>query len=253
MGIIALTAAALFMAERKPKRWLYFAVAVGGSFSCIMSRSRGGLLALFAGLLVLSLFRNRKVFVIIAILGASYRLWLPVSVLQRIDEAYVVDEAGRIEAADTAAQRLTIWRSGMAMIQDRPLGVGLGAFPYFSALYGTILEMRHPDKSAHNEFLRVAAELGVVGFAAFTWLLLRLALSSWRAYRRGSEIGLSGVAFAGLGALIGMSLSSISGTFFFQATISGHFWMVMGLLARSECLSRPEEKPRPEQARWRLA
>jgi O-antigen ligase len=239
MSVIALTTGALYVSTRDRTRWLYLAICLGAAFACIQSRSRGGLLAVFTGLLLVSLLRNRLLFVILVVMAVGYRVWLPASVLQRIDQAYVVSDEGDVEAADTAAQRLTIWRAGLRMIQDRPLGVGLGTFSHFSAMYGTVEDMRHPDKSPHNEFLRVAAELSPVGLLVFVWMLGRLVLSAWRCIRHGKESGLAPMGYAGLGALLGISLASISGTFFFQATIAGHFWMAMGLLGRAECLSRP--------------
>jgi hypothetical protein len=63
--------------------------------------------------------------------------------------------------------------------------------------------------------------------------------------RRGQATGLTAVGFGGLGALLGISLPSMAGTFFFQAILAGHFWMVMGLLARAECLCRPEQESAP--------
>jgi O-antigen ligase len=239
MSVIALTAAALFMTTHTGKRWLYLGVALGGSFASIQSRSRGGLLALFLGWVALSLLRNRTLSVVLVVLGVTYRMWLPDAVLSRIDHAYTVSDEGDVQAADTAAQRLIIWKAGLNMVRDHPLGIGLGTYSHFSAMYGTATELRHPDKSAHNQFVSVAAEFGYPGFAVFLWLLLRLALAAWRSYRHREEIALTHVGFAGLAALMGISFSSMAGTFFFQATIAGHFWMAMGLLGRAECLSRP--------------
>jgi O-antigen ligase len=243
MSLMALTAGALYISttDRK-KRWLYLAICLGASFACIQSRSRGGLLALGIGLLIVTLLRNRIVFVLLVVMAVSYRVWLPDAVLQRVDQAYKVNDEGDVQAADTAAQRITIWKAGLRMIKDRPMGVGLGAFSHFSAMYGTVEDMKHPDKSPHNEFVRLAAELSPVGLLIFVAMLARLTLAAWRCIRLGKESGLNQVGYAGLGALLGISLPSMAGTFFFQATIAGHFWMVMGLLGRAECLARPGRK-----------
>jgi O-antigen ligase len=240
MCLAAVTAVTLFVASKGGRRWLYLLVGIGAAFACIMSRSRGGLLSLFAGLLLISLLRNRKLTVVLIILAVTYRAWLPEAVVARIDEAYVVDEGGDVEAADTAAQRITIWRAAEGMIRDRPAGIGLGTFAHFSALYGTAEDLKHPNKNAHNEFVRVAAELSPVGLFVLLWLLFGVVRSSFRCYRYGADRGLQAAGLAGLAAVIGIGLPSLFGTFLFQAVISGHFWMLAGIVCKGDCLARQD-------------
>ena len=111
LALAGATSLALFVTTPTLIRWLFLGTASGAAFACLHTASRGGLLALFASLLMISLFRNRWVFVLLVVLGLSYRLWLPEVILERIDHAYVVNRTGQIEAADTAEQRLAIWRA----------------------------------------------------------------------------------------------------------------------------------------------
>jgi len=74
--------------------------------------------------------------------------------------ALLFDRFGRL-AGET--QRVWLWRETVEMIRERPLvGWGFGA-------YGTALVARRgplpdfPDVYAHNDYLQLAAELGVVG------------------------------------------------------------------------------------------
>jgi O-antigen ligase len=239
--LVSVTSAALFMATKERVRWGYLVVSVGAAFACISSHSRGGLLSLLVGALVLSLLRNRLVFVLLVLLAVSYKAWLPDVLLERIDKAYTVDDdTGDVEAADTAAQRLAIWKAGLAIIKDHSLGIGLGTYAHFSAEYGTAGELRHPDKNAHNEYMRIAAEMSVAALVAFLWFLAALVVVSWRCYTRGRDVGLGPVGYAGLAAVIGIGLPSCFGTFFFQAIISGHFWMIGGLACRGYILASRE-------------
>jgi O-antigen ligase len=243
--VVAVTTGALFLATKGRIRWLYLLVSVGAGFACISTYSRGGLLALGVSILVLSLLRNRLVFVLLLVLSLSYRAWLPEVALARIDKAYTVDAAGGVEAADTAAQRLTIWKAGLAIIREHPYGIGLGTYPHFSGLYGTAEEMAHPDKNAHNEFVRIAAEMSLVGLAVFLWFLGSVFWAACRCYFKGKELGLGPVGYAGFAAVLGIVLASCFGTFFFQAMISGHFWMVGGLACRGYLLSKRERLESP--------
>jgi O-antigen ligase len=68
------------------------------------------------------------------------------------------------------AQRLAIWRASLESIRERPvLGVGIGNFP-------TVLDQRltlaRAGSSAHNVWLHVAAELGLL--ALIPWIALWL-------------------------------------------------------------------------------
>jgi len=244
---VSVTTAALFMVTKTRVRWAYLLVSVGAAFACISSHSRGGLLSLLVCALILSLLRNRIVFVLLIALALSYQAWLPEAVLGRINKAYVVDDSGDVEAADTAAQRLTIWKAGLAMIEDRPLGIGLGTYSHFSAEYGTGSELHHPDKNAHNEFVRIAAEMSVLGLVAFLWFLASVSFASWRCYVMGRDIGLGPAGYAGFAAVMGISLPSCFGTFFFQAIISGHFWMLGGLACKAYLIAKRERAEEPSK------
>jgi len=197
---------------------------------------------------MISLFRNRWVFVLLVVLGLSYRLWLPEVILERIDHAYVVNRTGQIEAADTAEQRLAIWRAAQKMIAEHPWGVGLGAFSHFAARYGTAAALEDPNKSAHNAFVGIAAELSPLGLLLFLWLLAALTKAAFRSYVEGRSSGLAPVGFTALSALLSMVIANQSGEFFFQSYAVGHLWMILGLASKGERLCRtaapaPGNKP----------
>lgn len=77
----------------------------------------------------------------------------------RIRSVTLTDESLRL--------RYGIWEKGLEMAASRPvLGVGIGTF---AAHYGRVAPP--PPRSAHNVFVEVLAEMGVVGLAAYLWLL----------------------------------------------------------------------------------
>ncbi len=80
---------------------------------------------------------------------------------------------------DTFGLRVRLWKAGMKMIQDHPVtGVGPGNFVITARRYAQG-EMRAFQLSAHNTYVSVAAETGIVGLAAFL-LLAVLALRDSR-------------------------------------------------------------------------
>src|SRR5207245_10627662 len=103
-----------------------------------------------------------------------------------------------------AYTRLAVWENCLERIIDRPWGVGLGLYKYTSFQYrfpvdNAIARYGKRAESAHNEYLQLAVELGVLGLVLFLagisllgweiWETLRLPLEPWE---RGLVIGLSG-------------------------------------------------------------
>jgi putative inorganic carbon (HCO3(-)) transporter len=62
------------------------------------------------------------------------------------------------------------WTAALHMAKDHPFGVGVGNFPFYYPLYAPLAgryEYQVGVSDAHNVFLDVAAETGVVGFLLF--------------------------------------------------------------------------------------
>ena len=79
----------------------------------------------------------------------------------------------------SATVRLSIWANTLEMIYDRPLqGVGLGNHKVFYPAYHrkSVIEKTFSERSqlsnVHNDYLQILAELGVIGFIFFFWILL---------------------------------------------------------------------------------
>jgi O-antigen ligase len=93
------------------------------------------------------------------------------------------------------AGRLGIYKANLDIVRDHPVfGLGFGRYqraarPYYD---------RHPDADrrshAHNNFLQIAAEAGLVGLAAFTLLFATMLRFGIEAVRRCRDPNLHAVA-----------------------------------------------------------
>ena len=139
-------------------------------------------------------------------------------------------------------RRIAIWKFTALMIKDHPLlGSGLGTFKYNSLNYQAKFfdqgENRHlysygfADK-AHNEYLQLWAELGIIGLGIFIWLiisyfsyglkLLKKIRDDGSGYKQGIIIGL-------MGAVVAVLVDGIFGyPLHLPATIV-LFWLALGL------------------------
>jgi putative inorganic carbon (hco3(-)) transporter len=106
--------------------------------------------------------------------------------------------------------RQEIWHTALRLVAEHPLrGVGLGNF---QVAYGNLMVPDLPlipysltlPEQAHNLFLNLAVEIGLVGAGAFAWLLAVALLRAWQVRRfadRRVKIWSAGLA-AGLVALL---------------------------------------------------
>ena len=166
----------LIFAERGPLRWILPGIAVLGTLTVILTKSRGGFIAFgVVGLLLLVKIPSRIPFLRVGlVLGVLliFALLAPSSYWQRISSIW----GGEAPTADGYLKggfetaRWGIWKNGLILIASRPiLGVGAGAFPVAEGS----LHQGGKWNAAHNSFIQVAAELGLPGLGVYLFLLYR--------------------------------------------------------------------------------
>lgn len=133
-------------------------------------------------------------------------------------------------AAQTLAYRLELARVGLRMLHARPaFGIGIGEFYGRSYDFASSdLRAAYPHENAHNNFLQIGAELGLVGLAAFVWLLI----AGFRAARGWSDDCRAG-RFVGPGLLFGVLTflaTCLAGHPLLTRDVAYAFWVALGLL-----------------------
>jgi hypothetical protein len=105
-------------------------------------------------------------------------------------------------------ERWAHWQAALDMLSDHPLlGVGIGNYVPLYPAYN-LPGWEDPMGHAHNHYLNVAAETGLLGLVAYLWFLLASLWNGWRSVSRtreqwrGITLGILGV----LGALAVHSL-----------------------------------------------
>ena len=143
-----------------------------------LSGSRGGMIAVFVELVVFAVvvLRQRKT-VRIAISLVSFAIVL-VSLLTWVGGKELTSRVSSIssEAREevSGGMRLSIDRDALRMFRDKPvLGWGLGTFPVvypqFRSFYTNFFV-----NEAHNDYLQLLSEMGILGFAVMVWFLIVL-------------------------------------------------------------------------------
>jgi O-antigen ligase len=204
------------------------------ALALVRTLTRSSWLAFMAGAVVL-LVRTRPRWILAGLAAAALFLALgPVSIRERartIGDPTWVTNAGRI----------SLWKSGLAVVADHPwTGVGLADHS------AVILRYRRPDATFeaghfHNDLVQVAASTGWIGFAAWAgWMLLAAGLLVVRLPGPGGP--------RALGALAIWAAFHVHGMFdwsFGDAEVVNQlfFWVGLGLAATPTATPEPPATP----------
>lgn len=136
-----------------------------------------------------------------------------------------------LDAGRAALLRVEMTQVALRLTAQAPVfGVGLNRFqPLSSGQYSEHMRMRRiwrNGENAHNNFLQVLAELGVLGLAALLWSLVPTFRNVWRQIRAGvcrpETLGLAG----GLTAFL---LSALLGHPLLTEHVRSVFFLVLGI------------------------
>lgn len=217
----------------------------------LITLSRGGLVALAAALLAAVFvstgrFRIMTVGAVTAILAVAGVFFFAVASQAARD---------RILETDGGSGRTDIWSVGWRMVEDQPVrGVGGGNFKISSIHYllaPGVLEFDQyivdQPSVAHNAYLQVLAETGVIGLALFLIAVVACIACAAQAMRRLRRLGDQEGALLAAGVIAG-TVALLAGFFFLSEEHSKHLWLllalgpaVLGAARRSEETASGEE------------
>lgn len=176
--------------------WLLAAAAaVVMAMGLVMSWSRGALLGLAAGIALVTLAMVKRwwpTLLIMGILLLSTAPWwqplLPTSYGTRLADTttYLGQDLRLVEITDdnfAIIERLAHWQAAWQMFSRSPwLGVGIGQY---AVVYPSVALPRWQDPlgHAHNYYLHILAETGLVGLGAYILLALSMLGLAWRGTR----------------------------------------------------------------------
>jgi O-antigen ligase/tetratricopeptide (TPR) repeat protein len=149
----------------------------------------------------------------------------------------------QVGPGSSVSTRLLAWSGGLEMIKENPIiGVGGGNFEIYSWKYaprlldeGTIFTNTRVDK-AHNEYLQIFADLGIVGFTIFIsiiFIILKLYLDIFSRTREIKKEEDEELFFVATGLFLGILSLLASASFNFSLQWPGSvlmFWLNLGLL-----------------------
>ena len=213
------------------------------AYGLYVSWSRGAWIGFLAALGVMLLFAPRRPLIGFALMGVlaigGLGAWaagvLPASVVARISDfsqefAGFGDIRGLVitDANYAVLERLAHWQAAIGMANDSPwLGVGFGDYEVAYPRY-QLMNWRFPLGHAHNYYLNLLAETGIIGLIGYivAWLMI-FALTLRVLYRtKGLD---RGIALGLLGTWVHLAVHSIFDKLYVN-NLYLHLGVMLGLI-----------------------
>lgn len=132
--------------------------------------------------------------------------------------------------------RWYIWRGTLKMIKMKPVtGWGLGNYPFFYPYYRIReyflqVESTPVTTQAHNEYLHIWVETGIIGL--FLFLILIFVVISGSRKEKETKSGFDMVCAGGcIGGIVAVLVDNIFSTNLRNPSTSMYFWFLLGVLA----------------------
>jgi len=200
------------------------------SISLLLTKSIGAWISLLVAFLVFSVllfvhrppFLRRKV-----LLGTVITCIVIISILTGIFLIRTEQFLDFNNPQNSIIQRFYFWKAGVKIIKDFPFtGVGLGNFGLIYPKYKSPEAVE--THFAHNSYLQIWAEMGILGLLAWLWLILGFFRAGLRNLKVEYEqnyltIGL----IAASAAFLAHNLIDFD---FFIPEVAFHWWVILGLI-----------------------
>ena len=188
----------------------------------VLTSSRGGLYAFISGILFMGIWIRAIMISFLAlgiiIVSLSYFSWFK----QRPDGFFAFLGGG-----DT--DRRQMWYAARMMFKSSPwVGVGLGTFMFnFRKFTDGVYPQGVPY--AHNCYLQIADETGIIGLAVFLSILVLFFWSGIKRINSGQKTFFWYILLASLAAVFGYCVQMAVDVIFYSLDLGILFWLLLGL------------------------
>jgi len=217
----------LFYSKGKTKL-LMLAVSALAVTGIVLTFSRSSALGLFIAVLFISIVRRNKIIISLLL---SILIISPFIMPNKIkDWAKSINYNPIIFMLN--ADRVSIYRNAVNMIRHHPfIGVGVNTFSKNYSTYKlpeTPGAESAPHVYAHNIFLHMAGDIGLLGLVSFLWMIIRFFKDNLRTYRNLKDIFLKVVCISLCACIIAFLINGLTETNLYYARVSMIFWYLIG-------------------------
>ena len=246
MLVLLLTFGFLLFAATGWRKKLLAGLGVTFAICLFLTESRANVISALIGVGLLALLAGRaslgkiRLVLLLAAVSVGALVGMAKTGIYDVSDRWLLEN---IQYSATQREE-DIWWPLLAAGAGHPLfGFGKGALDFAPGLGST---------EAHNQYLRVFVESGVVGLAAFLGLLGSIALLSARAYRN-ARFGITrAVSTTALAATVALVISAFYGDVFVPVVVNELWWVLVALAVVAQRiegqLAHPREVGAPQLA-----
>ena len=194
---------------------------------------RSAWVGLAASVFVIAVVAERRLLWAFPVVVALAVLIAPRPIIKRAESIInAATERAAGEAEGPPEFRVDIWRTTLRIARDYPItGIGVHNTLYLYDEYkdGTSVESQVPH--AHNNYIQLVVERGIVGLAAFAYFVYALLKFFVRGYRRARSPTARVLGLAGIGATVGFLVEGFFEYTFGDYEIMAIIYALAGALA----------------------
>lgn len=199
-------------------------------FFLLFTYTRSAWVATVAGLLVVGMCNGRKILGVVGLLVVVVAFTVPGVAARFADLEETSTSSGA--AANSLVWRFGYWQQALQLSDSPLIGEGLS----------TVRASTDVEKEPHNDFIRVYVEMGIVGMAAYLWLLFSFAGIARRGLREVTRGLDRGVVAGFTGAVVAFLLLSLVSNVITQLVILWYFTAIASAaVAAPRLVSAPRE------------
>lgn len=208
----------------KLSRFLYGGLFILLFVCLVLTVSRGAWFAFLGSALFLSIWIHilGVIFLSLGIIIAIIQPFCPPFIKERLANFFILTDAGSID-------RKFIWQAGWKMFISNPwLGVGLGTFMFNFKKY-IAEDYQYSAAYAHNCYLQMASEMGLIGLLAFLFILGLFFYRGIKILNKGERNFYWYTLLACLSAIIGYCVQMGVDTTLYSLDLGMLFWLTLGI------------------------
>jgi len=194
-------------------------------FTCILlTVSRGAWIAFLSAMLFMSIWiRVLSVFFLAVgiFIATTHQFYFPV-LKNRLSNFFIFSDSIDYD-------RRAIWQAAWKMFMSKPwIGLGLGTFMHNFNKFVTP-GYRYGIPYAHNCYLQMSCEIGIIGLASFLLILTLFFYEGIKIIRNQQKTFFWYILVASLAAVLGYSVQMAVDTTFYSLDLGLLFWILLGL------------------------
>lgn len=219
--------------KNKKIKSMYGLISILVFINIIMTYSRSADLGVCIGAAVLCVIYSYKLIIAFGGVGI-FTLFMP-SVLDRVRDLTNTAEN---------ASRIKLWKTALMMIKDHPiLGVGNGnyvsRYDEYVNKYKGLSYNAYTRYPAHNSYLKVESELGIIGIVSFLTILVTSLFRVKKLFMTTEDKFIKAFYMGAFASMIAFYFMNIFDNLFFVPMATTYFWF---LIATAESLLNSSEQ-----------